>query len=497
MSHSKDQSFEVDNRKDSKAAPSGFSSEVYGEAANDGGLLNTASARKLNSDLATATGDDGFELFDSEERVVGEETHRESEDNIEEETEGGTDTGGENQSSKDDENFEPGEDELPDNRKQIGTKPEEEPAAPEVSAESVTQGDIGNCFFLAGLASLANTPEGQQSIRDMVTTNDDGSATVTFPGDRSHPMTITQKDIEENIANGNIDQTSDTLMQVQTAFLKYDRIDQYGAGINELQRSGIPVFAQIRDESSALHLLTGEDTATKVSGVINSSYNLGGSNRENVAKFIQQALEDGQPVVAGTAPWADDPIVSSHAYSVLDYDPATDQVTVRNPWGHNEGHGIDNVGDCKNGITNIGDGKLTMSYETFFKNFDEIGAAGVNPTASRMDDIVNDVGNVAENNLSVGADILKGRFSEILPDVSNLLQSYSNLALDLPVTSVNQAESLLGARIRGAYNTVSSIAHGDFPSLSNLNNAALVPEPVLDGAEALVSKVGDIFSSIF
>lgn len=482
MSNSKDSVFEVESRNDSIRRDTGFSSQVYGNTENDGGLLNSSSARKTSHDSA-ALGEDGFELFDSQ----GEENG----------TENGGKTDSPNSSSESDENFEPGEDERSGNHKQIGSGSDSEPTPAEINVESVKQGDIGNCFFVASLASLANTSKGQQSIRDMVTKNDDGSFTVTFPGDKSHPISVTQQDIEENVANGNVEESSDALMQVQTAFLKYDRAEQYGEGINAIQHSGIPVFAQIRDAGSALHLLTGEDTASKVSGVINSNFNLGGANRENVARFIQQAFENGQPVIAGTPPWADEPIVSSHVYSVLGYDPATDMVTVRNPWGHNDGHGIDEVGDSKNGITNIGDGKLTMSYETFFRNFDEVGAAGANPTETRIGDIANDIGNTFESQFNVGSDILNGRFREVLPDVSNLLQNYSSLAADLPITAINQAESLIGARIRGGYNVWSRLSHLEVPSLSDVANATLVPAPVLDAADTVVSKVGDILGSIF
>ncbi len=482
MSYARDRVSEVQEPSEQNAASSAFSSEVYAEpervVEREGST--TSASENLGGNVI---GEDGFELFDSQAQENAAET-------------GGVGNGDSSGSENVQDSGSGGADWFTD-RKEIGSEPEKEQKPSDVTVGQVTQGDIGNCFFVSSLASLASTPEGQQSIRDMVKLNEDGSSTVTFPGDPEHPVVVTQKDVDENLENGNLDKSSDTLMRVQTAFLKYDRADQYGNGINELQKSGMPFFSQILNPGSALHLLTGRDTASQIPGVINSNLNLGGANPENVARFVQQALDSGQPVVAGTAPWADDPIVPTHAYSVLSFDPAANLVTVRNPWGHNNGHGIDHIGDCKNGITNVGDGKLTMSYDTFIQNFSQVDAAGANPTETRLNNLANDAGNILESNANLAGDILNGRYREILPDVSNLLKNYANYAVDVPATAVNELESLVGARLRGTYNVFSSLAHAEMPSLSDINNFALVPEPALDAADALISKVGDVLGSIF
>ena len=64
---------------------------------------------------------------------------------------------------------------------------------------------------------------------------------------------------------------------------------------------------------------------------------------------LQQAVAKKQVITAGTSPqlpWTGETTKNglplSHAYSVLDFDPKTDMVTVRNPWGQTEvsdGHG--------------------------------------------------------------------------------------------------------------------------------------------------------------
>src|SRR5262249_52466936 len=59
-----------------------------------------------------------------------------------------------------------------------------------IAPEGVIQGGIGDCYFLAEIASLASSPAGKQAIVDMIKVNDDGTYTVTFPGDPKNPITV-------------------------------------------------------------------------------------------------------------------------------------------------------------------------------------------------------------------------------------------------------------------------------------------------------------------
>lgn len=78
----------------------------------------------------------------------------------------------------------------------------------DISASGVDQSSVGDCFFDSALASLANSKQGQQTIRDMIRTNSDGSYTVTFPGDKSSPVTVTQKDLADNQKNGQVEDSA-------------------------------------------------------------------------------------------------------------------------------------------------------------------------------------------------------------------------------------------------------------------------------------------------
>ncbi len=108
---------------------------------------------------------------------------------------------------------------------------------------------------------------------------------------------------------------------------------------------------------------------------------------EELASRLTAALQSGEPMTCGSAPplkpgvrGDDYPLVRGHMYSVLGFDPKTDN-TVRlcaNPWekaikGQTK---LKDVGSTLDGIRNIGDGKLTMSIDNFQKYFLNVEISG-------------------------------------------------------------------------------------------------------------------------
>lgn len=362
-----------------------------------------------------------------------------------------------------------------------------------VSPTDIDQGNVGNCYFEASLASLANTPHGQEMIANMVKTNDDGSMTVTFPGDTSHPVTVTQEQMNNDVKNGKFGNESPTITAIQSAFLKYDRVGEYGTGINAVQGDGVPYFGQVSTPTDALHLLTGQDTAAELNGGLNSRWNIGFTSSDNLKGFMTQALNNEQPLVAGTSPITDPPLETGHEYSVLGFDQSTGTVTVRNPWSHNNGIA---EGETKNGITAGANGTMTMSFDTFQKNFVEIAAAGVNPTETRLNDLGNDIASTAGSIGETFNDAFHGRFSEVLGDEVNVAGNVLQYGIDGATTAWNEAESVVGARIRGIYDTISRPLHGELPTGQDLMNAVGVPEPVMDAARTVTNAVADTASSV-
>ncbi len=272
-----------------------------------------------------------------------------------------------------------------------------------INPSGVDQDGVGDCFFEAALASLANTKNGQELIRNMIKSNSNNSFTVTFPGDKTHPVTVTIKDLEQNYKNGNIGNSAIWADIIETAFFKYDHIGQYKSNFFEsIQSEKIPILGDIVSSSKALHLLTDKNVAMDSMGFLdndNRELTLGNISKANLAKSLNQTLNiDHMPVTAGASTGfltylgehSSGPLIGDHVYSVLSFDPKTNTVIVRNPWGMNDGTVFANSGVTKYGITSLNDGKLKMSLDTFDKYFTDVNLTGQNPYINDFKNIWND-----------------------------------------------------------------------------------------------------------
>lgn len=345
-----------------------------------------------------------------------------------------------------------------------------------INPQSVRQGDVGDCFFEASLSSLANTKEGQDNIKNMVKNNNDGSYTVTFPGDTQHPITVCEQEISNLKNTGDLRNTSPTMEIVETAFQKYDRCGVYGEGINAWanEQSGQKTspLLQIHDAGSALHLLTGKDTTTEGIGFADVSGELGLANKANVERFIQSALAKGEPVVAASNLasnaagniFGTEPIAARHEYSILGYDPKTQTVTLRNPWGHNDGTVLGPEGSTTDAVKSLGYGQIQMSLDTFMRDFNAVSAAGVKPTENRLSELSNDANTLFSDASGRFVDVLNGKFSNGLNDAGKVLNEQLNLGTDIFTTTVNSAKSAAGTVVRNTYNTISD-------TVKKINNA--------------------------
>lgn len=72
--------------------------------------------------------------------------------------------------------------------------------------ERVQQQGTGDCYLLATLKSLSELSQGQEIIRNTITTNSDGSFTVSFPGiERSYTFTAEDIDAADSATIGSTD----------------------------------------------------------------------------------------------------------------------------------------------------------------------------------------------------------------------------------------------------------------------------------------------------
>lgn len=234
----------------------------------------------------------------------------------------------------------------------------------EEAASGVDQYKIGDCVFESTVAALAGTKYGQEKISQMIAGNADGSYTVTFPGDKEHPVTVNASDL----ADPRIKDSAQWARILEAAVVKGYPHFADGANVPDGAPGGSskprsfwgeiigldPETEKPTGAQYAMYLLTGE-TATKTNA----------GTDDKVAEKIEEALQSDRPVTAFCKDRDNGAFVDGHMWTVTDYNPQTQEITVRNPWGNFQGR----EGD---GIKDLGDGLVRMPLATFKKDFEEV-----------------------------------------------------------------------------------------------------------------------------
>jgi Ca2+-binding EF-hand superfamily protein len=224
-----------------------------------------------------------------------------------------------------------------------------------IRPDHIEQGEIGDCYFLAAVASLANTPSGKKQILNMIKENANGTFTVSFPGKK--PVTI----------------ISPTDMELSL----YSNCGQDGMWLSVLEKG----YAQLTNQSSLIPLLERSNPYDKigngallmagvgaVSGKSTDTDVLLITSLETLRNKLKMAVAKQRVVTAGINkslnPWnegrTDNGLPMAHAYSVLDYNAKTDEITIRNPWGSTE---VTNAsGGTRDGVN---DGTFKMPLTEF------------------------------------------------------------------------------------------------------------------------------------
>lgn len=280
-----------------------------------------------------------------------------------------------------------------------------------ISPDAIKQVEIGDCFFQAALASLADTEKGKTAIEGMISSNADGSKTVKFPG-HDEPIVVTKEDLE-NSPSSNRRAWARTL---ETAFFKYN---MDGDLRTIFSSDGVGPLGRVRTTREAIKLLTGDSVGVsqfKFSDLGDLRFSLGRISKENVEEQLKWGIENDSVMTAGASwkgtsllgennPW---PAQDMHVYSVLDYDEKSQQVTLRNPHGRN-GPPFDRTGDTINGITGLKDGRLKMSLDTFYSTFGDLNVSGRSDGQNAVENTITDLKNL--NFSAIPSDVLNANTS--------------------------------------------------------------------------------------
>jgi hypothetical protein len=213
----------------------------------------------------------------------------------------------------------------------------------------VRQGAVGDCYFLAALASLAQTDPGV--IQQMVAPLGDGTYAVRFfSGGQAQYVRV---DGDLPVYSGS-----------SAAYAKLSPDGELWVALAE------KAYAEFRTGANSYASISGgwmSPVYTQVTGVSASDSYTSSASAATLATQMSQALAAGHAVTAGSYSAGSATIVGGHAYMVRSVQTVNgvQTVTVYNPWGV-DGKGSDG---------NTADGLVTLSMTDFRVAFQAISTS--------------------------------------------------------------------------------------------------------------------------
>ena len=200
-----------------------------------------------------------------------------------------------------------------------------------------------------------------EKIKEMIKPdpNNSGGYIVTFPGRPDQPISIeapTQEELNRFAHNVN-----------GTWVCVLEKAHRQMASELDLDNNSLGV------PSRALSLLTGKDFSTHLflaDTMLEILPNSPVPDFDHIKVLEDQlntAFENHQEICAGTN--SNTHLEGSHEYTVMGYNPDTQTVKLRNPWGYNNNipDGFKTAKECDGHP-----GEFTMSIQEFYENFSEI-----------------------------------------------------------------------------------------------------------------------------
>lgn len=181
-------------------------------------------------------------------------------------------------------------------------------------AKGIDQGANPNCWFEASMAALAELPRGQRLLASMITYGGNGIYIVRFPGDGEE-----YKIDEETLDRHGIRDTAQWASLISCAqVMKFPNNRGAEGATGDQSRLAV-----------GLGCITGCKAQTMSPG---------SADPQELSSFIGGAISSKNPIVCGT--WDDmhlghlpPLVVSTHAYTIIGFDPASNMITIRNPHG--------------------------------------------------------------------------------------------------------------------------------------------------------------------
>jgi hypothetical protein len=181
------------------------------------------------------------------------------------------------------------------------------------------------------------------------------------------------------------------------------------------------------------------------------------------------------------------PVPDNHVYAVLSFDPKSDTVVVRNPWGHNSGSPLSQEGQTVDGITNIGEGRLKMSLATFMRRFSDVNISGRNDTLATGEHVARDALGAAGDLIDAGEALFSGSPRRAARNLGDAATSCYYIQNELAYGATN----LLWRGVKHVVsNPMSLVAPGThLLDADTINSVADKLDPAIDAATNVVDKL--------
>lgn len=197
----------------------------------------------------------------------------------------------------------------------------------DIAANDVTQGQLGDCYFVAALAAIAHrSPE---TLRQRVKDHGNGTYTVSFHEggdvvvDNRFPVKGGSVQFAAKGDEGATEGAELWVMLIEKAWAKLK------GGYEEIRGNKIKMSS-----TDAMQAITGKETRE-----IKDHAAMGD---EELVQVLQDAQDQGWPVTLGVKNLTDEAEIKAcraaglsknHAFAVLEVDKAGKSVKVHNPWG--------------------------------------------------------------------------------------------------------------------------------------------------------------------
>jgi hypothetical protein len=220
-------------------------------------------------------------------------------------------------------------------------------------ADGIDQSHYPDCWMESSIGAASRTPRGQETIAKMIVRSGPGSFTVTFPDLPNRSFTVTTSDIR----NLGLQDSALWAGVLEAAALQRFPQTKVENGIKSVvQREGFTADIQV-----GLKSMTGFSQPSII--------DVGSTSNSGIASTLSENQRLQLPTVIGSKPQKEMPdprhpiLVPTHAYAVLGFDKAKENVMIRNPWGRNTSPKFPDLpqpGQTKNGIHDVGGGVLLI-----------------------------------------------------------------------------------------------------------------------------------------